>query len=992
MKRERQSKLLALFLTFAMVLSLAPALALAEGDGEAVAKIGSSEYETIMSAVTAAGNVATTIQVVASTNENVVIPSGADITLELASGVTLANDTSDNVKAHTILNNGTLTINGSGTVDNVSHGKGAVYNTVGATATLNGCTYTRSQENGQSAEDNGGNSWYTIKNFGTMTINEGVTVEQNNGQYSSLVANGWQNYSSAVNGSSEPMPTAEAKLTINGGTFSGGLNTIKNDDYAILVVNGGSFVNVAQHALMNWNVATINGGTFETQGDKGKAAVWCGYDNDTYNKGTLTITDGTFTAANGAPSVQKGYSGATVKVTGGTYSSDVSPFVPDGYETEGSGNTVTVNKATSQTDAHVAEVDGQYFKTVEAAISAAPAGATVNLLKNADVSSVIIRRSVTLDLQTHTLNLVGTDGKFFGLAVIDGTTRVTNGTVIDKRTEDINTGSRVAFAVQATGVLSTDNVTITSYCPDKSTDSYNYILQGNYGGEIIVNAGTVIQDSLFGSNEYDTYGCVGLAVFGTEDAIGRATVDGGKIATRGFAVSGNGTSHNTEITIKGNAELTSESQAIYHPQQGTLNIESGTITGATGIEMRAGTLNVTGGVITGTGSPSSVTPNGNGSTSDGAGIAVAQHTTKLPITVNIQGGSISGYTALYENNPQNNDPLDIDKIQINVTGGDFRAINGGTNALYSEDTKISVSGGTFSSQVPIEYCAPNFTPTNRRADGTYTVEEAIEGHEFGEEWKYDENEHYHLCTICEEERGSVGAHTFTWVVDREATCTEKGSRHEECTVCGYKKAAVELPAVPHTFSSQWASDDTDHWHGCEDCDAISDKASHTFTWVVDREATCTEKGSQHEECTVCGYKKAAVELPAVPHTFGSQWASDDADHWHGCEDCDAISDKASHTFTWVVDQEATATDAGAKHEECTVCGYKKAAIEIPALGTETENPPDNNSSDRSDNAGSDTNVNNPQTGDTANWILWIVLLVLAGSGLTATLLYSKKRS
>ena len=189
MKRERQSKLLALFLTFAMVLSLAPALALAEGDGEAVAKIGSSEYETIMSAVTAAGNVATTIQVVASTNENVVIPSGADITLELASGVTLANDTSDNVKAHTILNNGTLTINGSGTVDNVSHGKGAVYNTVGATATLNGCTYTRSQENGQSAEDNGGNSWYTIKNFGTMTINEGVTVEQNNGQYSSLVAN-----------------------------------------------------------------------------------------------------------------------------------------------------------------------------------------------------------------------------------------------------------------------------------------------------------------------------------------------------------------------------------------------------------------------------------------------------------------------------------------------------------------------------------------------------------------------------------------------------------------------------------------------------------------------------------------------------------------------------------------------------------------------------------------------------------------------------------
>lgn len=311
--RSIKAALCALFVACALsLLGSAPQTAWAAGD---VAKVGSQGYATVQEAVSAAGN-GDTIQVVADSTESVTIPEGKRVILSFASGVTLTNEAGQ----HTIINNGSLTITGDGAIDNVSHARGALYNDAGATATLNGCTYTRSQENGNNAENNGGNSWYNIKNFGAMTINAGVTVKQS-GAYSSLVANGWQDYSSAVKGSSEPRPTAEAKLTINGGVFSGGLNTIKNDDFGILQINDGDFVNVSQYALMNWNVATINGGTFETQGANGEAAVWCGHDNDAYDKGVLNIAGGSFSADN-ADCIEAGV-GAQVSVSGGDYT-DVS--------------------------------------------------------------------------------------------------------------------------------------------------------------------------------------------------------------------------------------------------------------------------------------------------------------------------------------------------------------------------------------------------------------------------------------------------------------------------------------------------------------------------------------------------------------------------------------------------------------------------------------------------------------------------------------------
>ena len=88
---------------------------------------------------------------------------------------------------------------------------------------------------------------------------------------------------------------------------------------------------------------------------------------------------------------------------------------------------------------------------------------------------------------------------------------------------------------------------------------------------------------------------------------------------------------------------------------------------------------------------------------------------------------------------------------------------------------------------------------------------------------------------------------------------------------------------------------------------------------------------------------------------------------------------SGHTFMWVIDKEATATENGEKHEECSVCGYKKDPVEIPATGEDTRPP----------STGDDTPP--PSTGDTGRQILWLVMLIVSGAVLTKTALCCKKK-
>lgn len=207
--------------------------------------IKSGAFTDLASAVKYATNGAT-ITLAGDAKGDVVIPAGKTITLDLG-GHKLTN-----VSGNTITNEGTLTITGTGTVDNVTNGKAALVNY--GTAALNGGNFTRSKENPENNKNNGGgNSYYTILNDkgATMTINEGVTVS-NVGHFSSMIRNGGDGNTAAV-----------STMTINGGTFSGGINTVKNDENGVLTINGGDFSNTSQVVIMNWNKAAISDGTFE---------------------------------------------------------------------------------------------------------------------------------------------------------------------------------------------------------------------------------------------------------------------------------------------------------------------------------------------------------------------------------------------------------------------------------------------------------------------------------------------------------------------------------------------------------------------------------------------------------------------------------------------------------------------------------------------------------------------------------------------------------
>lgn len=237
---------------------------------------------------------------------DIVIPAGKTITLDLG-GHKLTN-----VSGDTITNEGTLTITGTGTVDNVTHTKAALYNK--GTATLNGGTFECSAEAGVDSGNNGGNSFYTILNHGVMTVNEGVVVN-NKGHYSSLFENGYYSYNNQ-DGVTNP------SLIINGGTFDGGLNTIKNDDNAKLVIENGMFKNYTQACVQNHHVAEIHGG--EYIGNKAAAVINCGSTkcgfDETHDRHIMSITGGNF---KGDLNVTYG----KLTIEGGTFTVDPSKFV-----------------------------------------------------------------------------------------------------------------------------------------------------------------------------------------------------------------------------------------------------------------------------------------------------------------------------------------------------------------------------------------------------------------------------------------------------------------------------------------------------------------------------------------------------------------------------------------------------------------------------------------------------------------------------------------
>ena len=190
--------------------------------------------------------------------------------------------------------------------------------------------------------------------------------------------------------------------------------------------------------------------------------------------------------------------------------------------------------------------------------------------------------------------------------------------------------------------------------------------------------------------------------------------------------------------------------------------------------------------------------------------------------------------------------------------GEPVSINGQALSTGGSATVAIPNSGT--TDIVVVIGAKTYTLTIlRNSGGEHT-------HSYGSEWKYDADNHWHECS-CGDKK-DVAAHTASdWIIDTPATATADGTKHKECTVCGYTMATETIPATgggehTHSYGSEWKYDADNHWHECS-CGDKADKAAHDFKWIVDKEATATQNGSKHEECKVCGCKKAAVEIPAT---------------------------------------------------------------------------------------------------------------------------------
>ena len=423
-------KLLSVLLTFCLAFSLLPTAALADGEGTpALAEVSAAAGTALPAAVDGVITLENGTYVMSEdTTATIKVPNGKNATLDL-NGKTLTNKTGE----HTIIveNGATLTITGNGIVDNVSHGKGAIVNS--GEVTLNGGTFKRSAEKGTySPNGNGGNSWYTIANYGTMEINTGVTVE-NAGGYSSMIRNGGE-------------ATADCNLTIEGGNFAGGINTVKNDSFGVLTINGGNFSNTAQYVIMNWNKAEITAGTFRTLDTASAVLFTSAYGGDANTIGKLSISGGEFKHASDTQEMIVDHYDETNKgnavVTGGKFDADISKYIPTDYVQSADG---TVEKL-GETNA-VAKVGDTYYKTLADAVAAADNN-TVTLLKDVTADITIpAGKTMTLDLNGKTLTNVN-DHTILnnGNLTITGTGKVDNishakGALYNKGTVVVNGGT-----------------------------------------------------------------------------------------------------------------------------------------------------------------------------------------------------------------------------------------------------------------------------------------------------------------------------------------------------------------------------------------------------------------------------------------------------------------------------------------------------------------------------------------------------------------------
>ena len=221
---------------------------------------------------------------------------------------------------------------------------------------------------------------------------------------------------------------------------------------------------------------------------------------------------------------------------------------------------------------------------------------------------------------------------------------------------------------------------------------------------------------------------------------------------------------------------------------------------------------------------------------------------------------------------------------------------------------------------------------------------------------------YNLCTVCGarinvQMQNALG-HSYSWVVDKAATCTEEGSRHEECSRCHVTGATEAIALAEHTsdmfkhVDEPTCTEKEYIYNLCTVCSArinvqMQNALGHSYSWVVDKAATCTEEGIKSYRCSRCHDVSATETIAIVEHT------SDMINHvdeptctekgyiYNLCTVCGArinvqMQNALGHSYSWVRTTEPTCTSEGVDSYQCSRCRDVTETRSVAALGHDYE--------------------------------------------------------
>lgn len=379
--------------------------------------------------------------------------------------------------------------------------------------------------------------------------------------------------------------------------------------------------------------------------------------------------------------------------------------------TEIEGLRATLSELAAEVTDPAATVNGTGYETLQEAIGAANAGDTVIIAKDlALAEGITVAKAITLDLGGKKLTASGCSA----VTVTGASATVRGGTI------EVSAGSDTyAVTVGASGSLSTESVTVIGHgASGVLVNGGSYVkrltnIQATDGfGIRVVNGGSASHEGGMVVANY------GVFVAGSGSTF---NMNGGDISAAGFGITGNGLAANggTTINISGGSVSSTDSIAVYHPQAGTLTVSGGSLSGTYGgIGIKSGTLTVTGGTIAGTSGGAYVDgeSNGNGINVSGSAIHVDSRAGYAGgMNISISGGTLSSNNGYAIDEVSGGGSSQISSLS--VTGGSFRAALG--SIRLAPGANASVSGGSFSHEVPAEYCATGFVCDGE--NGSYDI-------------------------------------------------------------------------------------------------------------------------------------------------------------------------------------------------------------------------------------------------------------------------------